>query len=228
MMIEFKHIATAIALATVASGVTSAYASTLDDDIYFSSKPKKETKTTAKSTTTSTTTQYTPQSAVATTATSTMRNSTYAEDRDVDEYNRRYTDTDEYTDSIASLDDASNDFTYTNRIERFYNPDIVQGSNDADLQDYYYTALEDQAETSVTNINLYVVPSYVGYWDNFWSCRTYWDGWWGPSWSLTWTPGWGWSYGWGVGVFPALSWSWGYGWGPSWGWGCGWGPRPWG
>ncbi|MCC8037134.1 MAG: hypothetical protein LIP02_03225, partial [Bacteroidales bacterium] len=226
MMIEFKQIATAIALAVVASGVTSAYASTLDDDIYFSSKPKKETKTTTKSTTTSTSTQYTPQSAVTTTAaTTTTTSSNYAEERDVDEYNRRYTSTDEYTDSVASLDDASNDFTYTNRIERFYNPDIVEGSNDTELQDYYYTALEDQAETSVTNINLYVVPSYVGYWDNFWSCRTYWDGWWGPSWSLTWTPGWGWSYGWGIGVFPAYTWSWGYGWGPSWGWGWGWGPR---
>ncbi len=122
--------------------------------------------------------------------------------RDVDEYNRR-NQSHSHIDSSA-VDGQTGDFAYTRRIERFYNPDVVAGSNDNDLKEYYY---ESQVENPSTTINLIVQPDY---------------GWYSPyyytSWRNPWyTPAWGWydpwySPAWG----PSFSFSWG--WGPSWGW----------
>lgn len=86
--------------------------------------------------------------------------------RDVDEYNRQgvystYSDT-LGSDSILNMDG----YTYTNRIERFYNPEVVSGSGNQELINSYS---ENQPV-----VNIYV--------DSFWNPY--------PSWS------WGYSYPW--------------------------------
>ena len=85
--------------------------------------------------------------------------------RDVDEYNRQgayyYTNVDTVAaDSVLNVDG----YTYTNRIERFYNPNIVSGSgNDALIESYS----ENQPI-----INIYV--------DDVWDPYPSWN--WGYSW----------------------------------------------
>lgn len=130
---------------------------------------------------------------------------------DIDTYNRRGVFAAADTASEAS---ESGDFNYTRQIERFYNPDVVTSSSDAELASLYYSQ-------PATDVNIYInaVPSY-GYWGYpysswywgytrpyswYWNCGwdPYWA--WGPSW--TWGPGWGWG----------PSWSWGHGWGHGWG-----------
>lgn len=136
--------------------------------------------------------------------------------RDVDEYNRRYV-TREVVDTTMN---ENGDFVYTRRIERFYNPDIVAASGNEDLQYNYYESLADQ---NSTNVNIYVTnpdPWYYSAWAPSWYYSWgypyyYRSSWWGPSWS------WSWNWGWG----PSWSWGWGYpGWGyPGWGYpGGGW------
>ena len=101
--------------------------------------------------------------------------------RDVDEYNRRgyYAITDTVTSD--SLPD-NGDFAYTRRIERFYNPSIVSGSDDAQLKEYYY---ESQPEVNVI-VNS---PGYWGAWYPYsgwslaWSSSPwYWNSWYSPYW----------------------------------------------
>ena len=87
--------------------------------------------------------------------------------RDVDEYNRQgvYSSVNADTighDSILNVDG----YTYTNRIERFYNPEVVLGSGNQELIDSY-------------SVNQPVVNIYV---DSFWDPH--------PSWT------WGYSYPW--------------------------------
>ncbi len=143
--------------------------------------------------------------------------------RDVDEYNRRKNydcyDTIAYDNQLAG-----SDFSNTQRIERFYNPDIIINSNDNDLITLYYD--------STPTINLTIGSSWWGP-----SIGWGWSGWYGPRWSysyydpwFTWYgPHWyaGWNWGWNDPWF-----SWGWGWqDPFWGWGgphhFGWGgPGP--
>lgn len=145
--------------------------------------------------------------------------------RSVDEYNRRgifapadttVSDAMQRADSLAAVD-----FNCTRQIERYYNPDVVVGSSDADLAQLYYS--------QPANINIIInTPGYYDWgWPYYspyspwgWSYSSYW-GWnsyWGPSWNWAWGPGWGWG--------PSWSWGWGsgWGWGPGWDWGPGWGP----
>lgn len=140
--------------------------------------------------------------------------------RDVDEYNRR-NQSHSHIDSSA-VDGQTGDFAYTRRIERFYNPDVVAGSNDNDLKEYYY---ESQVENPSTTINLIVQPDYGWYspyyytsWRNPWYTPAW--GWYDPWYSPAWGPSFSFSWGWG----PAWSWGPSWAWGPSWGWGPGWGP----
>ncbi|MDE5820998.1 MAG: hypothetical protein K2H63_00760 [Paramuribaculum sp.] len=132
----------------------------------------------------------------------------------VDEYNRR---------GIFGRDTVSSklksgelqDFAYTRQIEKYYNPAIVVGSDDAQLADLYYA--------QPANVNIYVnTPSY-GYWGYPYSWGGWYDPWysgywgynyWGPAWS--WGPSWSWGPAWSWGP----SWSWGpaWSWGPSWSW----------
>lgn len=146
--------------------------------------------------------------------------------RDVDEYNRRYTvDSSgrEVTDSVSLDQLTGSDFANTRRIERFSNPDIVSGSGDGELMDYYY-ASQSQPSTTViiNNVDPWYYggiysPWYNGYysynpWRWGWSSwyPGYYDPWFGPSWSWGWGPSWSWSWGWGGGWHHP-------GWGPGWG-----------
>ena len=141
---------------------------------------------------------------------------------DIDAYNRRGQFL--VADSVpADTTDANADtYAYTRRIERFYNGDIVNASNDQELIDSYYS------QPATTDINVYVIdpsPWSYGFY-NPW----YYNSWYGPSWSWGWYDPWySWSWGWGPGYW-GPSWAWGPGywgpghWGPSWGWGGSWGP----
>lgn len=146
--------------------------------------------------------------------------------RDVDEYNRRggydnygYAD----TASIDTLAEQGN-FANTQRIERFYNPNIIINSNDNDLVTMYYD--------NTPSVNLTIGTTWWGPTIGFG-----WDGWYSP-WSYSYYDPWfyrgwygprfyaGWNWGW---YDPFFSWSWGCDWG--WGWhgpGWGWGGPHWG
>lgn len=145
---------------------------------------------------------------------------------DVDAYNRRGQFL--VADSVPadSLDANGDTYAYTRRLEKFYNSDIVNGSNDQALIDSYY------AQPATTDINVYVVnpsPWSYGFY-NPW----YYNSWYGPSWSWSWNWGWydpwySWSWNWGCGPGywgPGWGWAdpWGPAWGPGWGWGGSWGP----
>lgn len=230
-----------LAILSVSSGITVSAQGYYDDDIYYdASKAKKEkeakalerAKAVARS-------NYRPSQSIADYAAADTYTVNSGSTRDVDEYNRRYpTTVKEQTDSI-SLDQltAGADFANTRRIERFSNPDIITGSNDADLQDYYYASAQSSDPTTVVNINV-VDPWYYGGawspWYTGWYSGWYrpwhygwYDPWYSPSWSWGWGPSWSWSWGWGPG------WGWSPGWGswhphpghgPSWGWGSNWRP----
>ena len=137
---------------------------------------------------------------------------------DVDTYNRRNGTAPGGTKSTL----PETGFSYTRRIERFHNPDIVSASGDTTLMDYYYETPSQQ------DINVYVINSIdpVGSY-NPWPAYDYL---WSPSWSLSWNFAPGWSFGWGFrpcwGYNPwwgnpwwGPSWSYDPWWGPSWGWG---------
>ncbi len=198
-----------------------------DDDIYFNaSKAKKEKAEKAKKT------------AEAKAAANYVQNKsqdfpgadTYAvtgtSTRDVDEYNRRGPNaTSRYAQSNAMTDSLLNgDFSNTRRIERFHNPDVVEGSGDADLQYLYYNDEQElqNAAANVTHVNLYLGSPWGWSWP-YWTSR-----YWGPSWAYSWNwgPTWGWdpywagNWGWGPGWGPG----WGFGWDYGWAWGPGWGP----
>ncbi|MDE7458951.1 MAG: hypothetical protein K2M77_08815, partial [Muribaculaceae bacterium] len=80
---------------------------------------------------------------------------------DVDTYNRR-----NQTQTGSAVTGYNGDFTYTQRIERFHNPDAVAGSNDEELKAVYSYAMQQPQ-----NINVYVIND-VDPWNYF-----------GPSWS---------------------------------------------
>lgn len=140
---------------------------------------------------------------------------------DVDAYNRRNA-----TAAPTQYDGGqAGNFSYTHRIERFHNPDVVSGSNDTTLIDYYYSTPTTQ------DINVYVINNVdpVGsFWN--WPTYSYWN--WGyPSLSFGWNSWYGWNFGFNLGFYdPFWGPSWGYrpwwgpAWGPGWNWGPTWGP----
>lgn len=115
-------------------------------------------------------------------------------------------------------------YSYTRRIERYHNGDVVNASGNQDLIDSYYSQ-------PTTEVNIYVdngwgispwFSSWYSPWYSSWYSPWYspwYTGWYGPSYAWGWGgwydpwygPGWGPSWGWGP--------SFGPGWGPSWGWG---------
>ncbi len=138
----------------------------------------------------------------------------------VDEYNRRGIFAVADTSQITAESGENGDFTYTQRIQRFHNPEVV--ANDEEVALY----IAQQPETTV---NIIVNdPGYYGYWGSPWRYNSVWgyDPFWGPSWAWGYPSYWGWGYypAWSWG--PSWAWSWGWGgWGPSWSWGWGgWGP----
>lgn len=131
-------------------------------------------------------------------------------ERDVDEYNRRYT----FADSTAVDSIYRDAFANTRNIERFSNPDIVTGSGDQQLIDYY-------SSVQPAEINIYVdTPLWYGLYSPYYTpyhlySSLYWNPWYWDPWYY---PGW---YGY---PYYSWSWGWGHGWGPAWG--PAWGPGP--
>lgn len=189
------------------------------DDIYYDGgKSTTEVKETKKVVTTKSRTQV-PTSYKVTVE------KNYQTERDIDEYNRRggiYAQTND----TLYLDDYEDEGTFANtqRIERFYNPDIVIASDDVDLIELYYD--------NTPNVTLIIGSNYgytprVGwgigfgtYWYDpwfdpfFYNTRWFgWDGWYG--WHRPYWRTWGWGY---------YNWGWHSAW---WGWHDPWG-RPWG
>ncbi|MDE5970481.1 MAG: hypothetical protein K2G74_06625, partial [Muribaculaceae bacterium] len=111
--------------------------------------------------------------------------------RNFDEYNRR----NQPAAGQHSSNDQLEDFAYTRQIERFYNPEVVSSSKDADLQEYYYYSQNEKPQTTV---NIYLEPNYR---------------WWSPSWYYGWNSPWSWNWGWSYDPWLDPWYA-----GPSWGW----------
>lgn len=146
---------------------------------------------------------------------------------DVDAYNRRTS----RPSAVQQQKETQPDFSYTRRIERYHNPDVVTSTGDTALIDYYYsTAAVPQQDINVYVINTIEPASYAwnynpwGTWPYSSWYYPYGNPWYGPSWSLNWgfDPWFNVSWGWGN---PWYGPSWGWGWtSPSWGWHPGWHP----
>ena len=212
-------------LALFAGSGFGAHAQDYDDDLYYS--PSKEAKKQA---------ERRKAQEEAARAVAASRASQYASadsytggavkplNIDVDTYNRR----NESTRSVQGNTAAQPDFSYTRRIERYHNPDVVTATGDTALIDYYYaTAAAPQQDINVYVINTADPATYA--WNyNPWN---------NPAWGWPYTR-WYYPYGnpyfswsWGFDPWFNVSWGWGCGnpWhGPSWGWGWGWslGSRP--
>lgn len=123
--------------------------------------------------------------------------------RDIDEYNRKggiYA----LSDSIPndSITETADVFAYTERIERFENPDVIRYSSDERLKELYYA----------DEVNIYVgVPSaYV----SFGTFSPWYSSWYSPwhySWHYynPWSYNWGYPYGW-YDPFWGMPYHWGY------------------
>lgn len=143
---------------------------------------------------------------------------------DVDEYNRRgemYYQTP--VDTIGARVETDEDFVYTQKIQKYYNPTIVLDNVSllGDVLNNSYGNVE-----VVINNNGYPVfapyynyrPFYYDYaWGPSWSWSWNWN--WGPvSWRWNWGPSWGYNYWYG----PGWGWSPAWAWGPAWGWNHSW------
>ena len=168
------------------------------DDIYYDSS--QEIKTTQKTVTT-VTVDETDDDGV------TYTNLPYfVEERDVDEYNRRYT-YDDYGYGVAytteEVEDTveTEDFEYTERVRRFHNPAVIITSDNEDAVDLYVYTRDD--------VNLVVgAPYYYGGWwgwgyDPWLWCDWYYDPyyyfyypWRRSYWYSCYWPYWGWGWGW--------------------------------
>ena len=214
----------------------SAVASAQDyDDIYYSAgSTKKENKAVeVKKQSGSTSSQasrnpyFSKYLGGTDTVATTYSNSQVVNGRDVDEYNRRYRndDMDAYyaeenaADYVVADSLSGSDFTYTDRIVKFHNADIIDSSDDAELVELYY-------ENRPT-VNLVVGTTYSGfydpyYWGGYYPSSYYWYrpyryGWyssWYSPWYDPWYSGW---YGWHDPWYYSHSWycgwhnPWGYG-----------------
>lgn len=208
-----SHLLTTLLVTCLTAWPVVSHAQGYDDDIYYN--PSKAAKTTKANTRTTQTvnagvnTGYSNTSVTGTTSYTPTPDypsaDTYTVDggstRDVDEYNRHsgYT-----VSSTANLDSAlwEDNFSYTRRIERFHNPDVVVESRDGDVIDYYYnTDVTPQVTNIYVNNGPYwdwtsTYPSYSSWWN--WNYGWGYNSWyWGPSLSLSWYPSWNWTWGWG-------------------------------
>ena len=168
-----------------------------DDDIYYDASKSKKQKVEKKKE---------KQEPVVQEEVETFSEPQYEEynanPRDVDEYNRRgriYA-----PDTIAAdvHNNASDDvFEYTERIERFSNPDIVKNSNDEELKELYYA---DEVNIIVGTPSTYVTFDDFGM-SLGWASPYY--GWHYPYYSRYY---WGWSWSWYDPWYYPYSWGWGY------------------
>lgn len=145
--------------------------------------------------------------------------------RDVDEYNRRGA----YAPADTTVADAKgDDFTYTRRIEKYHNGDIIADINDPELVEYYYSSQPDvniiinapgygwgsAVGLQLLCMELAMVLEQLGLVLGSVMVMVLGLGsllvlGLGPSWGPGWGPSWGWGPGWGPG------WG-GPAWGPSW------------
>ena len=152
--------------------------------------------------------------------------------RDEDEYNRRGNNA---VDTASARDDRQGTFNNTERIERFYNPDIVEGSGDDELITLYYddtptiNLVIGSSWPYYSGYSVFYDPWYVGYnpwYDGYYSSWRLYPGWGWSSRYGGWSSrygGWGWSrpWGWRGGWYdPWYGWGWNAGWGY-------WGYRDW-
>ena len=75
----------------------------------------------------------------------------------MDEYNRRGSY--KPVAGTSSVDSLGDNFEYTRRIERFYNPDVVSDADDPEvayLYNYSNDELADATHKSPATINIYV------------------------------------------------------------------------
>ncbi|MDR1561749.1 MAG: hypothetical protein LBS54_01510 [Dysgonamonadaceae bacterium] len=162
-----------------------------DDDIYHSPKDNKAVQVT---TTVKTVAEMPRQIAVT---------AIVNDERDVDEYNRRYSDSGEYYDEPVVT--AANDTVYeyvdgdlTKRIVRFHNPEkvIVSGADNMNVEyngeDYELSF--NEPDNSSVNISVY---NYGGggyydpfYWGYGWHRPYYYSGWYSPWYSPWYYHGW--------------------------------------
>ncbi len=120
--------------------------------------------------------------------------------RNDDEYNRRgaYGRNSYYAaDSVVANGNEESTFSNTQRIKRFYNPEVVDGSGDEELITLYY-------DTEPT-INLVIGSSWTPIWG--WGGSSYYDPWY-YSWYRPWYRLWGW--------YPSWNYGWDYGWYSGW------------
>ncbi len=131
--------------------------------------------------------------------------------RSDDEYNRRGAYSKEAIADSLQADTAyfsNENFANTERIERFYNPDIVRGSDDEELITLYY-------DTNPT-VNIIVgnsFPSWDWGWD--WWSRSYYYPWYGSWYNAWYGPSWSWTWGWHSPWYSTWYDPW---FGPSWSW----------
>ena len=191
-------------------------------------------------------------------STSKRKSAVSDEERDVDEYNRRYTSVDveepydedsdgevlaEYNDDMDnektvasdSKKERRSDTEYTERIIRYHSPSkiTIAGADQVDLylsDGYYAYGYDTDYSNGSTNVsvNVNIGNGWGGYYDPWYSG---WYGGWYGGWYDPWiySPARYWGYG------PSFGFGWGWGgfyvgyWGPSWGWGPSyWGPGYWG
>ena len=185
------------ALAGIVATTTAVNAqSYFDDDIYYdASKATKKTQP-KKVTQTYTTPSTVIVAEYPAADTYTVRGTRSIS---VDDYNRRGI----FASDSLTNDTTASDFTYTRRIEQFYNPEIVSGSGDAELANIYYM------EPEQVNVYINTPSAYWGY-DYFYPSY----GWYDPYWS--WNYNWRWNSPWYWNSWYDPYWAWG----PSWGWGC--------
>lgn len=132
----------------------------------------------------------------------------YQEERDVDEYNRRYTSYDSdyesgyyYDNEADSISSDDEDFEYTERIRRFHNPTVILESEDEEAVELY--------EDTRTDVNIIITTPYrYGWWGwyydpwlwddyyyytDLWYYPWYRSYWYNPSWR-SWGCGWTWGH----------------------------------
>lgn len=192
--------------ALLATSYMGAFADDFVDDIYYD--PSKAKAKTSKKT----------------------QSSNYISDfnsMDVDAYNRRGQYYSSPIDTIGAYAESGEDFVYTQKIQKFYNPTIVVENSDllASVLENSYGNVEviyninGPAFSSIYSPWGYAPASWYSpyYYPTNWGWSVGWNNpyWYGPSWSWNWGPSWSFSWNWGP------SWAWGpsWGYGPGWGWG---------
>jgi hypothetical protein len=191
-----------IMAAIFVAGSVFAQSEVFDDDIYASSKSKKSTVAVKKEV-----------AAEPEQKTVSQVETLVVEDRDVDEYNRRYASNNAYSD--ATTEEAVNDTVYeyvdgelSERIVKFHNPDkiVITGAgenvNIRYTDEGYELTFSDEADSDISSD--YYSPLYFDAgWGGWFSPYSYYSGWYSP-----------WRYGW---YSPWYSWayydpwySWGY------------------